>query len=99
MHCSIPRLITAGAMDGNQSRPRATRGRRRAVRTWMTSVAMTVYCIRPPLPSHGARPARRSPMRNNRNPTAVPKLRVHGFALSIDGYGVGPDQDLENPLG
>jgi dihydrofolate reductase len=29
----------------------------------------------------------------------MPKLRVHGFALSIDGYGAGPDQDLENPLG
>jgi dihydrofolate reductase len=27
------------------------------------------------------------------------KLRVHGFALSVDGYGAGPDQDLGNPLG
>jgi dihydrofolate reductase len=27
------------------------------------------------------------------------KLRVHGFALSIDGYGAGPRQSLENPLG
>jgi len=27
------------------------------------------------------------------------KLRVNGFALSIDGYGAGPDQSLENPLG
>jgi dihydrofolate reductase len=27
------------------------------------------------------------------------KLRVHAFALSIDGYGAGPDQDLEHPLG
>jgi dihydrofolate reductase len=27
------------------------------------------------------------------------KLRVHCFAISIDGYGAGPDQDLENPLG
>jgi dihydrofolate reductase len=27
------------------------------------------------------------------------KLRVHCFALSIDGYGAGPDQSLENPLG
>lgn len=27
------------------------------------------------------------------------KLRVNSFALSIDGYGAGPDQDLQNPLG
>ena len=27
------------------------------------------------------------------------KLRVHGFAVSIDGYGAGPDQSLDNPLG
>lgn len=29
----------------------------------------------------------------------MPKLRVHGFAISIDGYGAGPNQNLENPLG
>jgi dihydrofolate reductase len=27
------------------------------------------------------------------------KLRVHGFTISIDGYGAGPNQDLGNPLG
>lgn len=27
------------------------------------------------------------------------KLRVHTFAVSLDGYGAGPDQGLENPLG
>jgi dihydrofolate reductase len=27
------------------------------------------------------------------------RLRVHGFAISIDGYGAGPDQSLDNPLG
>ena len=27
------------------------------------------------------------------------KLRVHSFAVSIDGYGAGPNQGLENPLG
>jgi dihydrofolate reductase len=27
------------------------------------------------------------------------KLRVQSFALSIDGYGAGPDQSLRNPLG
>ena len=27
------------------------------------------------------------------------KLRVHTFSISIDGYGAGPHQDLQNPLG
>jgi dihydrofolate reductase len=27
------------------------------------------------------------------------KLRVQSFSLSIDGYGAGPNQDLQNPLG
>jgi dihydrofolate reductase len=27
------------------------------------------------------------------------KVRVGGFALSIDGFGAGPDQSLEDPLG
>jgi dihydrofolate reductase len=29
----------------------------------------------------------------------MPKLRVHNFAISVDGYGAGPDQGLETPLG
>ena len=29
----------------------------------------------------------------------MPKLRVACFAVSLDGYGAGPDQDLDNPLG
>jgi dihydrofolate reductase len=27
------------------------------------------------------------------------KLRVESFSLSLDGFGAGPDQSLENPLG
>ena len=27
------------------------------------------------------------------------KLRVQSFSVSLDGYGAGPDQDLQNPLG
>jgi dihydrofolate reductase len=27
------------------------------------------------------------------------KLKVHALAISIDGYGAGPNQNLENPLG
>jgi dihydrofolate reductase len=30
---------------------------------------------------------------------AMAKLRVHNFAISIDGYGAGPDQGLDHPLG
>ena len=29
----------------------------------------------------------------------MPKLRVHCFSISADGYGAGPRQDLQNPLG
>jgi dihydrofolate reductase len=29
----------------------------------------------------------------------MPKVRVHAFSVSIDGYGAGPSQDLDNPLG
>ena len=29
----------------------------------------------------------------------MPKLRVHSFAVSIDGYGAGPGQNIDNPLG
>jgi dihydrofolate reductase len=29
----------------------------------------------------------------------MPKLRVLGFSISLDGFGAGPDQDLHNPLG
>ena len=28
-----------------------------------------------------------------------PRLRVHCFAVSIDGFGAGPNQDRDNPLG
>ncbi|WP_296070922.1 dihydrofolate reductase family protein [uncultured Agrobacterium sp.] len=29
----------------------------------------------------------------------MPKVVVRNFAVSLDGYGAGPDQSLENPLG
>ena len=29
----------------------------------------------------------------------MPKLRVHNFSVSLDGYGAGPDQNLDTPLG
>jgi dihydrofolate reductase len=27
------------------------------------------------------------------------KLRVHAFSISLDGYGAGPNQDMQQPLG
>ena len=27
------------------------------------------------------------------------RVRVEGFTLSLDGFGAGPDQDLDHPLG
>jgi len=29
----------------------------------------------------------------------MPKLRVHNFPMSLDGFAAGPDQSLDNPLG
>jgi dihydrofolate reductase len=29
----------------------------------------------------------------------MPKVRVSAFAISLDGYGAGPSQDIDNPLG
>jgi dihydrofolate reductase len=29
----------------------------------------------------------------------MPTLRVHNFAISLDGYGAGPGQSLDHPLG
>jgi dihydrofolate reductase len=36
--------------------------------------------------------------RNQKEP-AMPKLRVSSFTVSLDGYGAGRNQSLENPLG
>ncbi|HEX5048579.1 MAG TPA: dihydrofolate reductase, partial [Gammaproteobacteria bacterium] len=29
----------------------------------------------------------------------MPKLRVNAFSVSIDGYGAGPGQSIDDPLG
>jgi dihydrofolate reductase len=29
----------------------------------------------------------------------MPKLRVHSFTISLDGYGAGPNQSVDHPLG
>lgn len=33
------------------------------------------------------------------NTPQTSRLRVHAFTISLDGYGAGPNQTLENPLG
>jgi dihydrofolate reductase len=35
----------------------------------------------------------------DRKEQSMTKLRVHSFTLSLDGYGAGPNQSLDNPLG
>ena len=29
----------------------------------------------------------------------MPRLRVHAFSISLDGFGAGPGQNIDNPLG
>jgi dihydrofolate reductase len=38
------------------------------------------------------------PQSNNRG-INVTRVRVEGFTISLDGYGAGPRQDIDNPLG
>ena len=38
-------------------------------------------------------------MSTTSKPNAKPKLRVASFSISIDGFGAGPSQDRDNPLG
>jgi dihydrofolate reductase len=38
-------------------------------------------------------------MKTDRKGTLMSKLRVHGFSVSLDGYGAGPNQSLDHPLG
>src|SRR5262249_43094844 len=44
-------------------------------------------------------PRRRAPPALIGKEGIVSRLRVHSFSISIDGYGAGPNQDLQNPLG
>jgi dihydrofolate reductase len=39
------------------------------------------------------------PCSPDRGEPEMPKLRVHNFALSLDGFGAGVDQSVDNPLG
>src|SRR5580765_4572241 len=34
-----------------------------------------------------------------RGTRSMNRLRVHAFSISLDGYGAGPNQSLESPLG
>src|SRR5690242_17711101 len=44
----------------------------------------------------GAPPVRRAVQGGS---NIMSKLRVQSFAISIDGYGAGPKQDIQHPLG
>jgi dihydrofolate reductase len=37
--------------------------------------------------------------RDHHEEKEMPKLRVESFAVSLDGYGAGPDQSLTDPMG
>jgi dihydrofolate reductase len=50
-------------------------------------------------PSHSSYQHHAHPILEPERTPPVPKLRVHAFTLSLDGYGAGPNQDLDNPLG
>jgi dihydrofolate reductase len=55
-------------------------------------------CRRRPLSSNVRRhKPTSSPLVPPRN--TMPKLRVESFTISLDGFGAGPDQDINNPLG
>jgi dihydrofolate reductase len=46
-----------------------------------------------------SRLAPRHPHAIHKQGVPMTKLRVQSFSISLDGYGAGPDQSLENPLG
>jgi dihydrofolate reductase len=56
-----------------------------------------------PLPRRDSDPADRSARAalsgSNQRRKIMSRLRVQSFSISADGYGAGPDQSLENPLG
>src|SRR5688500_8807166 len=74
------------------------RGRRRKPPAWVHG------CASPASRRSTARrcstSSRRStPGANGEEPFVMSKLRVSSFTISLDGYGAGPDQGTENPLG
>jgi dihydrofolate reductase len=48
-----------------------------------------------PVPSGGGPAKKHQP----KVKTTMSKLRVHCFGISLDGFGAGPNQDIDNPLG
>src|SRR5579862_4515212 len=41
----------------------------------------------------------RSLERSSKRRQTMTRVRVEGFTISLDGYGAGPNQDINNPLG
>lgn len=68
----------------------------------LASVAPEYRRMGTPLVTRGTRP--RQELRNVSASTRVidkqmTRVRVESFTISVDGYGAGPDQDVDNPLG
>jgi dihydrofolate reductase len=64
----------------------------------MTAVCAHVHPVLATLAWRGYTPARRAD-RPFMEEAVMTRVRVAGFALSVDGYGAGPDQGLDDPLG
>src|SRR5262245_56685635 len=46
-----------------------------------------------------SREARMSSTRKGARSILMTRLRVHSFSISLDGYGSGPGQSIDNPFG
>src|SRR5262245_16235163 len=83
------------AQLGHQRVPPWTR--RLLAEAWPGSTALQ----RPACGAGGMRPYTRcqTASRSELVGASMPKLRVNAFTISVDGYGAGPNQDVNNPLG
>jgi hypothetical protein len=63
----------------------------RAVRLSAKTLGAPVDGTMPPRDANGYRYAKGEP--------SMAKLRVDFFSISLDGYGAGPNQSLDSPLG
>lgn len=58
-----------------------------------------IGCRRRASSSQRRRNCRASSLTDKVGESRLSKLRIPNFAISMDGYGAGPNQDTENPLG
>jgi dihydrofolate reductase len=64
-----------------------------------TAVDRARHARRRPSDAWTAAPAGAPGRPNPRYSGGVSTVRVHSFAVSLDGFGAGPNQDLQHPLG